>query len=57
MREVTVPPGQRERRKPNEVVIESKDGHIISSGGTMLRKVFEVDFGTEYDWRIDGEVK
>ena len=57
LREVTVPPGQRERREPNEVVIESKNSHIIFSGGTMWRKVFEVEFGTEYDCIIDGEVK
>ena len=38
LREVTVPPGQRERSELNEIVMESKESHIMSSGGTMWEK-------------------
>ena len=57
LKSITVPPGQRERSELKVVVIESKETHIMSSGGTIWWKVYGIDVGTEYDWKIDLEVK
>ena len=35
LKSVTIPPGQRERSEPKQVVIESKESQIMSSGGSM----------------------
>ena len=50
-------PDQRDSSEPKEWTIESKESHIMASGGTMWWKVCEIGFGTEYDWRIDVKVK
>ena len=57
LKSVIDPSDQRDRSEPKEVVIESKESHIMSSGDIMWWKVCEMGFGTEYDWRIDAEVK